>query len=870
MEINGINSMKMAGLATGLDTETMVKQMAALSKNRLNIEQQKYDALVLKQNSYRTIIDSITEFKDTYFDMLNPKTNLASSSLFGARTAISSSSSIKVSAMANADLGDFTVNEVIQKAEKAQISGSSDTIKTDVMLNFSDASAEDVGKTYTVRISLNGNEKDATFTVGATAEETKNSFIDALNKAYSGKTNPSDGTKMQYFEYTDGNLSYVDNENADYKHTFSIDLPLDSTTQTNNEILNTLGIDGSVSTKIKTGTALCNVNFATELKGKGYEFEINGENFVFSEKDSISKIMNEINSSDAGVKMSFNSFDNSFSLESNKTGSGASIEVKQISGNLLNSLFGDNVGISEPTGSYVSSDILLDTTFVGGEVEDGKGFGFKSTDSEGNKINVGATGNAFELVNQSFEITVNDKTEKITLWQYNKSGIKVNYESSSAVTSLINDELELAFGQDAPTISFNSQTGKFSLDAQNSGDVITIEAPTSEGSEKLVTALGFTGDNSTNQIDTSKVTIQSLTSTPIGAGATLDFGDGIQVTVTADTTIDELEVASQGRFVFENGMVSIKGLDYANSSEDAKTMLASIFGKGYNYPGTPPIEVEDMETNIISGKDAVIKVEDNIIINNTNSFDINGVIVDISNAQEGDSADISSASDTESAAEAITKFVEDYNALTESLRKEISFKHPKGEEYLPLTDEQKEEMSEKEIEKWEEKTKQGLLYQDDTINRFLSDIRNAVSGGNNVLQLSRIGITVSNQWQDYGKLEIDETKLKTALEENLTDIQKFFTDAEDGFSKTVKETLDSYVSTTGIKGQLVSIAGMENTSTVNDSQISRELESYQSRIDSLQDRYDNELDRYWKQFTALEKLTQEMNSQSQWLAQQFA
>lgn len=73
-------------------------------------------------------------------------------------------------------------------------------------------------------------------------------------------------------------------------------------------------------------------------------------------------------------------------------------------------------------------------------------------------------------------------------------------------------------------------------------------------------------------------------------------------------------------------------------------------------------------------------------------------------------------------------------------------------------------MTEKEIELWEEKAKEGLLRNDRDISDFLSGMRSAMYtrvGAKYVL--SNIGIDSSSQWSDYGKLSIDEDKLKNAL-----------------------------------------------------------------------------------------------------------
>lgn len=65
-------------------------------------------------------------------------------------------------------------------------------------------------------------------------------------------------------------------------------------------------------------------------------------------------------------------------------------------------------------------------------------------------------------------------------------------------------------------------------------------------------------------------------------------------------------------------------------------------------------------------------------------------------------------------------------------------------------------------------------------------------------------------------------------------------------------------------------AGNDNEfSLVDDSFIGKEIKDINDRAAKIEDRLKQVEDRYWRQFTAMEKAIQQINSQSTWLIQQF-
>jgi flagellar hook-associated protein 2 len=218
--------------------------------------------------------------------------------------------------------------------------------------------------------------------------------------------------------------------------------------------------------------------------------------------------------------------------------------------------------------------------------------------------------------------------------------------------------------------------------------------------------------------------------------------------------------------------------------------------------------------------------------------------------------------------------IKDYNEMLEAVNKEVSTKP--NRKYEPLTDEQKADMTEDQIKKWEDKAKEGMLF-NDTELRSLSDSMRFIfeSGSADKTALASFGITTSSSYGDNGKLVLDETKFRAALETNSADLQKLFTKQEDtltgdkgGVMARLTKITDKYAGTTGAtKGILIEKAGSVYAPTsILQNSLQKSMDSLDTLIDRLNKQLKTETDRYVKQFTNLETVISQMNSQSSWLS----
>ncbi len=353
----------------------------------------------------------------------------------------------------------------------------------------------------------------------------------------------------------------------------------------------------------------------------------------------------------------------------------------------------------------------------------------------------------------------------------------------------------------------------------------------------------------------------------------------------ANITVSYQEAADKFTFVSnDNGASGV--IDFSGNDADTLGALTDVFGLEFTD--------EDGNSKVSArGQDAVVSIRyagsDDIvdIRRDSNTFTVDGLTIAVKGTfgtyengklvvDEDDAVEISATVDTDKLVNTIKSFVDEYNAIVDLVNSELTTKHEK--DYTPLSSEQKSELSEDEIEKWEAKAKAGLLYGDSDLRQLSMDLRTVATSY--VWKLQEIGISVSSTYSDNGKLSVDESKLRAALESDPESVEKLFTSKagvdEDGnpvyngIATNLKSVMEKYVKTTGAmqdKGVLIRKAGSKSSAiSMTDNTYYNQLKSVEKLIDSLNDRLKTERDRYIKQFTSLETLISNMNSQASYLS----
>ncbi|MGN0578842.1 MAG: flagellar filament capping protein FliD, partial [Ruminiclostridium sp.] len=249
-----------------------------------------------------------------------------------------------------------------------------------------------------------------------------------------------------------------------------------------------------------------------------------------------------------------------------------------------------------------------------------------------------------------------------------------------------------------------------------------------------------------------------------------------------------------------------------------------------------------------------------------NSIEADGTTFTFTEGSDGTEFTVNIEKDTAAIADTIKGFVEQYNKAIKEIYEYLD-EEPESKYYF-LADADKEdlELSEKQEEQWEEKAKKGVIYHDSTISNAMTTLRMALMGtvegaDGKAFSLASLGITTATDYNEHGKLMIDEDKLNAAIASNSDDIAKLFSDKDNGIMKKFADALDGAVGTTGDKGTLINKAGLATGSTAKDNEIYELIKKTTQKISSLTERYENEQDRLWKKYSAMEKMLSSLNSQ---------
>lgn len=455
-------------------------------------------------------------------------------------------------------------------------------------------------------------------------------------------------------------------------------------------------------------------------------------------------------------------------------------------------------------------------------------------------------------------------------------------------------QLDDAFGDGRIKVSANSGGLQFKTTVPGGGNDTSSVLSVSSGSAGL---LGENGALNMNYGESNRVNMEAKISE--SGLRTFKEGTTFPATITINGVDIKVEESDTVRTLMDKINNSDAGVEvnYQNSSDkfvftskkDGASGKISVGGDFKNIFGT--------SFNKTDGQDAIVAVKyagsDEVveIVRDSNSFKIDGMTISVNGefgykAGAGGKLELDKTSDPvtfdakvdeDKIVETIKKMVEEYNEIIELVGKETGIKP--NRDYEPLTSAQKAEMSESEIEAWEEKAKEGLLFNDNDLKGLSNSLRFVVSTADQAA-LKKLGITTSSTASDKGKLSFDESAFRAALKTDPEGIREMFTKERtvdengvatgvNGIAVNMKSAFDKYAKTLGEpKGILIERAGsIKSPASITQNSLYKQMEQIDKRISDLQDVLKMEQDRYIRQFTALESVIAQMNSQSGWLSQ---
>lgn len=273
------------------------------------------------------------------------------------------------------------------------------------------------------------------------------------------------------------------------------------------------------------------------------------------------------------------------------------------------------------------------------------------------------------------------------------------------------------------------------------------------------------------------------------------------------------------------------------------------------------------ESEEIAAKNAEFTYNNGLVLTSrTNSYELNGINLRFHDVTNGN-ATITVSHDVDHAFDSIMNFVDQYNKVVDAIN--TSQQEQVYRDYHPLSEEQKEEMSEKQIELWEEKAKSGILRGEGVLRNGLFNLRQiwytSVDTGGEINSILDLGIETSNDYSNGGKLLVDEEKLRAALETDMESVQKLFAavgEESNGLVYQIEENVKQIMR--GIEER----AGKE-FHTLENYQIGKRIKQLDDQISAFEQKLYQVENRYWNQFTRMEVAIQRLNEQSSYLFSQF-
>lgn len=405
-------------------------------------------------------------------------------------------------------------------------------------------------------------------------------------------------------------------------------------------------------------------------------------------------------------------------------------------------------------------------------------------------------------------------------------------------------------------------------DASGKGMTVKSKSEISGNEVNTVSGSAFAYDKQVNA-DTDITGSSKLIDLGIAQGTSIKV-NGTEIVVDRTTTLDSLASAmaktginasydtNQGRFYLSSKNT---GVENAFTVEADDATLAAL---GLN--------LTDGEAGKIDASDASLVYNGVEYTQATNSFNINGLTMDVSSV--GGEQTFSVDTDVDGIYDKVKSFVKEYNTLITEMNKLYDASSSRG--YEPLTSDEKDAMTDEDIKNWENKIKGSLLRRDSTISTLLTSMRTTLNksvevtnsdGTTSRYALSSFGI-VTSDYTEKGQLHIQgnaddsdfaslDDKLKAAISDNPEALMKTLTTLGDEIYKNFQSSMKRVV---GVRSSLT---------FYNDLEMDDDIKSYKEDVTSLQEKLQDEQDKYYKQFSSMETALTKLQSQQTYISQLF-
>lgn len=317
---------RLTGMASGLDTESIVENLMAASRLKLQMVEKQKTSLQWKQEAYQEMIQKLGAFQTKYFSTASAS---STSTLFGnsllALNASYSSSYVSVAAGTNASAGSIYIGDIMSLASSAKLTGTQGASADPTIDVDTSNLGELAGKS--IMVTLNGVQKPVTFSdkTYASVEDVRSELANQLSSAF------GDGKISVWYSGSSISLSSSNS---------TLQLSVPSTAE--NDPSSVLDFGGYASNRFSLTDALGNAGLKADVLNSSGDvsFAINRTDFSFDASATMNDIIKAVNNSDAGVRMTYSALSDTFSLAATETGKASSVAVEDTAGSLMATLFG--------------------------------------------------------------------------------------------------------------------------------------------------------------------------------------------------------------------------------------------------------------------------------------------------------------------------------------------------------------------------------------------------------------------------------------------------------------------------------------------------------------------------------------------------
>ncbi len=975
------SSKRLSGLVSGLDTDTLVKQLTMGTQTKIDKQTQYKQIASWQQASYREVIKALAEFKSKYFSSSTSSSSILSSAFFNSTSIKNTSSFLNVSGSAST-AQNMVVSKISQLAKQASFSSTHQVSNGEITTgNIEESWTQNTIAGTSVTISYGGQDYavkiDSDFVYKTT--DSLSAVTDALNKSISNidglsgnvkfsiGTSGSDSGKV-LLSTTGGKAATVAIKDGTENLLSGLGLTKGTTAST------TTDADKNVVETAIKGTQPDTSDFfkSTLSAGSSLDVKIGGSTYTLklssdvdlSDDDTVVSTLRDaltsaissntdlkdklsVTVTDDG-KVSFAAKDGTSNVsitggsqnmlqglgltDYSTTGTAKQDNTKLAAGSTLDFTFGNNTySLKLSSDVTLSSDTAALQTALSDAISSNADLNGKLTATVDSSGNVSFTKDASVTEDMSISGGSEDMLQSLGLVSYGTSGMmdptdlaknyledtlagstltfslnglskniafnetdKSKYSTATDLKNYLQTKLDAVYGAGKVTVSSND-SGEISFSApSDSTSVLTLSSSDKSGVLGTNGALHVYAGES-NRINTNKtledvaVNLSAELSTTAEDGSyqinvngkefTFKSTDKLSTVINtinndsdANVTISYSNTTNTFSAVAKNGGESSK----VEISDVTGTLAAALFGTKDNADDGYTVQA-GQDAKMTVSFDGGLSTQE--ITRSDNKFTLDDVNFELlaTNVTYDNTTDppteitpepikFTVNNETDDLTKKITDFVTDYNNIIKLINGKVNDAKPTDGTYLPLTDDQKAQMSEAQITSWETQAKKGLLQNDSLLSSLSLNMRLAMTDQVTSLKsaLYEIGISTKD-YSDNGALTIDDDKLKTALTNNPDKVAELFT-SSDGIATRLQKIIDANTSTSLVNtGLLVQKAGSDD-STIDKSTLAQNIKDYTSQITTLKSLLETQQEQYYNKFTKLEQYLSQMNSQSSWFS----